>query len=87
MRLYNLISQCPGSQIRHHGIVSEHTERLSRKVMTELRANNTRVAVCACDFAPDDSELAASDLLLRAVHVCDILAQVEVCRLGGADAF
>ena len=53
--------------------------------MTELRADDARIAVCACDLAPDDSELAASDLLLCAVDVGDLFAQVEVGGLGGAD--
>ena len=54
--------------------------------MTELCADDTRVAVCAGDLAPDDSELAASDLLLCAVDVCDLLAKVEFGSVGGADA-
>ena len=67
--------------------MDRHTERLWWEIVTELRADDTRVAVCAGDLAPDDSELAASDLLLCAVDVGDLLAQVEICCLGGADAW
>jgi hypothetical protein len=51
-----------------------HTERLWWQVVTELCADNARVAVCACDLAPDDSKFATSDLLLCAINVCDLLA-------------
>ena len=54
--------------------------------MTELCADDTGVAVCASDLAPDDAELAASNLFLCAVDVCDLLAQVEVGGLSGVDA-
>jgi hypothetical protein len=53
--------------------------------VTELCADDARVAVCACDLAPDDSEFAASDFLLCAVDVCNLLAQIELGGLGGAD--
>jgi hypothetical protein len=43
--------------------------------------------VCACHLAPDDSEFAASDLLLSAVDIGDLLTKVEVCCLSGADAY
>lgn len=54
--------------------------------MTELRADDTRVAVWSCDLAPDNAELAASDLLVCAVDVCNLLAAVEVGGFGGVDA-
>lgn len=53
------------------------TESLGRDVVAELGANNTAVAVRASDAAPDDADLGASDLLLRAVDEGDTLCKTR----------
>jgi hypothetical protein len=62
------------------------TERLSRKGRGELGADNARVAMWPGDLAPDHADLGATDLLLGAVDVGDLLALVEASGVGVVDA-
>jgi hypothetical protein len=61
------------------------TERLGGEGRGELGADDAGVAVRAGDLAPDHTDLGAADLLLAAVDVGDLLAQVEVGSLGAVN--
>lgn len=45
--------------------------------MGEFGSYDTAVAVWACDFAPDDSNLATLSLAAGSVDVCYLLSKVE----------
>lgn len=62
------------------------TERARGKGGREFGSDDARVAVWTSHFAPDDSNLGATDLLLSFVDVCDTLTKVEVGSLGVIDA-
>ena len=50
--------------------------------MSELSADNTRVAVCPCDLAPDDSNLRTLNFALGPVDERNFLSEVEGGGLG-----
>lgn len=50
------------------------TEALGRKVVDETCSDDAGVSVRPCDFAPDDSDLAALSFLVGAVDESDSLA-------------
>lgn len=45
--------------------------------MVESRSYNTTVAMCSCDLAPDDSDLATLAFFRGSVDECDALSEVE----------
>lgn len=68
----------------------EHDANTSSKglgwdVVCEFGAYDARVAVWTRDAAPDNADLAATNLLVSLVYVCHTLAQVELGILGSLD--
>jgi len=63
-------------RVEHHSDAG--TEAVGRKVASELRFYNARVAVRASNTSPDYADFGAFYLLLCPVDICDPLAQVEL---------
>lgn len=77
------------SQLYRGGVqhdTNRSTERLSGKGGGKSCADDSRVAVWPGDLAPDDADLRSTDLLLSAVDVGNLLAQVEVGSRSVVDA-
>jgi hypothetical protein len=52
----------------------------------EFGTNDTRVAMWPGNLAPDHADLGATDFLLAAIDIGDLLSEVEVGSVGVVDA-